>query len=266
MERASRKPTERLDAYDLYLRALAEVNKPHLEGYGAALLLLQRALAIDSAYAPAASLVAGIRHQQRVSGVLLTNEEISEALKFARLAIETGRDDPDALSRAANALAMLAGENAAAVSAIERALTLNPNSAYAWWACGTVHCYANRPDAAIPAIQRAMRLSPLDPIGYSFKSVLAYALMLDSRHQNAMEWIDRSLHDRPRSHFAVRIKVALCGYLGRTEEARFWVARLLELNPDTTIAGFKGFSGNFLSPGTIAVWEEGFRRAGLPPG
>jgi adenylate cyclase len=86
IERVSRKPTERLDAYELYLRALAEVNKPGLEGYDAALLQLQRALAIDPAYAPAASLVAGIRHQQRTAGIPLSAEEIGEALKFARLA------------------------------------------------------------------------------------------------------------------------------------------------------------------------------------
>jgi adenylate cyclase len=159
---------------------------------------------------------------------------------------------------------MLAGETAAAMSAIERALMLNPNSAYAWWVCGVVHCYANRPDAAISAVERAMRLSPLDPMGYDFKSVFAYALMLCGRHEEAMGWIDPSLHDRPRCHFAVRIKVALCGYLGRTEEAREWIDRLLELNPATTIAGFRAFGRNFLSSGTIAVWEEGFRRAGLP--
>jgi TolB-like protein len=266
IERASRKPTERLDAYDLYLRALAEVDKPDHEGDGAALSLLHRALAIDPVYGPAASLVAGIRHQQRVAGVPLTDDELGQALKFARLAIETGKDDPDALARSANALAMLGGETAAAISAIERALMLNPNSAYAWWVCSVVHCYANRPDAAVPAVERAMRLSPLDPIGYDFKSVFAYALMLGGRHEEAMEWIDRSLHDRPRRHFAVRVKVALCGYIDRGEEAREWIARLLELNPATTIAGFKAFGNNFLAPGTLAVWEEGFRRAGLPEG
>jgi hypothetical protein len=71
------------------------------------------------------------------------------------------------------------------------------------------------------------------------------------------------LHGRPNYHFAVRLKVALCGYLDRPEAGK-WAAQLLELNPNMTIAGFKAFGARFLSPGTMAVWEEGFRRAGLP--
>ena len=52
IERAARKPTESLDAYDLYLRALAEFNKFTEEGMREAIALLQRALAIDPGYAP----------------------------------------------------------------------------------------------------------------------------------------------------------------------------------------------------------------------
>jgi hypothetical protein len=79
-----------------------------------------------------------------------------------------------------------------------------------------------------------------------------------------MEWVDRSLHDRPEHHPAIRGKVALCGYLGRTEEARQWIGRLLEANPAMgTIAGFKALT-KYTVPGTMAVWVEGFRKAGLP--
>jgi TolB-like protein/class 3 adenylate cyclase len=264
IERAARKPTESLDAYELYLRALAEARKPNQEGCDAAILFLQQALAIDPSYAPAASLIGGVRVNQRVAGVSLSNEEIADALRLARHAIETGKDDPDALWRSGDTLALLAGEHAAAMNAIERATTLNPNCANAWRASGVVNCYANRPEAAIAAAQHAIRLSPLDPTSHMFKWVLGYGLMLAGRYEEAMEWVDRSLHDRPSMHAAIRGKVALCGYLGRVEEGREWVCRLLEVNPGNTIAGFKAFGATFLSPGTIAVWVEGFRRAGLP--
>jgi len=127
-----------------------------------------------------------------------------------------------------------------------------------------VNCFANRPDAAIAALQRAMRLSPLDPLSSTFKFMLAYGLMLAGHYEDAMEWIDRSLHDRPSYHPAIRCKVALCGYLGPIEEGREWVRRLLEANPAHTIAWWRAFGAKFLSPGTMAVWVEGFRRAGLP--
>ena len=69
---------------------------------------------------------------------------------------------------------------------------------------------------------------------------------------------------RPEHHPAIRGKVALCGYLGRAEEARQWIRRLLEANPAMTIAGFKALTSKYNLPGTMAVWVEGFRKAGLP--
>jgi adenylate cyclase len=96
IERAARKPTERLDAYDLYLRALVESSKSSLEARDAALALARKALAIDPTYAPAAGLVSWVRVIQNTSGVCLSDEEIAEALQMARRAIDLGRDDPEA--------------------------------------------------------------------------------------------------------------------------------------------------------------------------
>jgi adenylate cyclase len=99
-----------------------------------------------------------------------------------------------------------------------------------------------------------MRLSPLDPLTFLFHWIMGYALMQAGRYEEALEWVDRCLHDRPSFHPAIRGRVALCGYLGPTDEARTWIAR---------IAWFKAFGGKFLSPATLAIWVEGFRRAGL---
>jgi tetratricopeptide (TPR) repeat protein len=109
-----------------------------------------------------------------------------------------------------------------------------------------------------------MRLSPLDPLTFLFHWIMGYALMQAGRYEEALEWVDRCLHDRPSFHPAIRGRVALCGYLGRTDEARTWIARLLAVNPIHTIAWFKAFGGKFLSPATLAIWVEGLRRAGLP--
>jgi adenylate cyclase len=212
--RASRKPAASLDAYDLYLRALAESRKPNLEGSRAALSLCRQALAMDPSYAPASS-------------------------------------------------ALLTGEHAVAVSALERATTLNPNSARAWGLSAAVNCYAYRPEAAIAAAQRAMRLSPLDPLGYQFKLALGYGLMLAGSYAEALEWVDQSLHDRSTFYPAIRVKVALLGYLSRSEEADRWISSWPKEDPARTIASFTAFGTKFLSPRTLAVVVEGFRRAGV---
>ncbi len=261
--RASRKPAANLDAYDLYLRALAESRKPNLEGCEAALSLCRQVLAIDPSCASAASLVGSLRAYQWVAGVPFTADAADEALQLARRAIETD-GDPDVLARCGHTLALLAGEHDAAVSALGKATTLNPNSALAWGLSAAVNCYADRPEAAIAAAQHAMRLSPVDPFGYQFNFFRGYGLMLSGRYQQALEWIDRSLYERSNFHPAIRARVALCGYLNLTEEARKSVSRQLYTNPAMTISGFAAFGAKFLAPGTLSRWIEGFRRAGVP--
>jgi tetratricopeptide (TPR) repeat protein len=262
IERAVRKPTNNLGAYDLYLRAVAAMYK-NIQS-PESIEFAQRALAVEPGYAPAEALIASVRLNQLVAGASLTDAEIAEALDFARYGIEASGEDPDTLARAGSVLSQLGGEHAAGMRAIERALALNPNCAYAWGRAAFVHCMANRPDAAIAAAQNAMRLSPLDPVQFAHEWVLGFALMLASRYEDAMEWTDRCLHDRPNFHPAIRGRVALCGYLGRTEEAREWIAKLLAVNPAHTIAWFQNYGGKFMSSATLAIWVEGLRRAGLP--
>jgi adenylate cyclase len=156
IERASRKPTESLDAYDLYLRAVAEYYKLGSENYRAAIQLTTRALESDSSYGPAAALISWCRAIQRSHGwVQFSAEVVAETARLAKQAIVTGRDDPDTLWMAGYAVAMFAGEHATSGSAIDRALMLNPNSAHAWWAYGMLQCVLNRPDPAIDALWRA---------------------------------------------------------------------------------------------------------------
>ena len=56
--RATAKPTERLDAYDLYLRAWPYYNASGREASDHAIALLRRALEIDPAYVRAKALLA----------------------------------------------------------------------------------------------------------------------------------------------------------------------------------------------------------------
>ena len=185
-------------------------------------------------------------------------------MRLARVAIEAGRDDPDALWMAGNTLSFFAGEHASGASAVDRALTLNPNSAHAWMARGLVSYRENRPEEAIEAFKRAVRLSPLDPLRYFFTVGLALAHVVAGRYEEAVEWADRSLHDAPHFESALRNKVAACAHLGRIEEARNGLKRLLELQPDLTIARFKARYAVTLPPEVLDIYVEGYRKAGLP--
>jgi adenylate cyclase len=265
IERAVRKPTESLDAWDLYLRALALRYQYTEESIREAVSLLERALAIDPACAPAAAMIGSCLLHQRIHGFgQVSAAEIAEAVRLARIAVEVGQDDPDALWMAGWTLSGFTREHATAENVIDRALALNPNSAHAWVARGLVSIFQDRPNQAIEAIERAIRLSPLDPWGgRAFTSPLAMAHFAAGRYEEAIQWADRALAAQPDYRPALRIKAACCAYLDRIEEARNWLGRVLEIEHGLTLARLKASMSQF-SPGLMTRFAEGLRKAGLP--
>jgi len=265
IERVARKPTESLGAYDLYLRALEQYHKYTKEGFCEAVALLERALVIDPSYAPAAALIGWCRVFQREGWQLVSEAEATEALRLARGAIEAGKDDPDTLWMAGHIILLFGGDVAGAARAFDRALILNPNSAHAWMARGFAFYCQNRPSPAIEALERAMRLSPLDPQSHMFTCGMAFAYIAAGRYEEAMEWVDQSLRELPRYSPSMYLKVILCAHLDRIEEAREWLGRLLEITPDLTIAGYEArFAAGWLPPQVAAFYADGLRKAGLP--
>jgi len=263
--RAARKPTESLDAYDLYLRALAEFYKRTGSSLRQAIELAKRALAVDPAYAPAAALIGWCLLEQFVQRWASGSEvERANAVHLARQAIETGKDDPDALAMAATTLSWFAGDHDAAVGAVDRALILNPNSVHAWRARGYMSVRQNRPEPALDAFHRAMRLSPLDPFAFSVTAGIAAAHLAAGRYDAAIEWADRSSREFPRYTLSNRYKVIALAHLGRMAEARAALERELELHPGLSIAAVKAMYAAGYAPELLAVFVEGYRKAGLP--
>jgi len=265
MERAIRKPTESLDAYDLYLRALTLRDTHTDESVHEAVALLQRALAIDPNYAPAKAAIGWSRVHQRTHGRSPVSEtEAAEAVALARQALEIGKDDPDTLWMAATTLAIFAGEHAVAAAAIDRALMLNPNSAHAWAARGFVCRSRDQPGPAIQAFERAMRLSPLDRLRRAFTVGIAIAHLAADRYEQAADWAEQTLREEPGYRVALTCKTAACALLDRADDARATLSQLIEAQPGLTIARYSAFWSRIFSPALLAIWLTGLRKAGLP--
>src|SRR6516162_1976289 len=262
IERASRKPTANLTAYDLYLRALAQSYRLTEEGLAEAVVLARQAL--DSSYAPAAALVGWCRVLQRVRGWgALSDEDIAEACLLARQALEAERDDAEMIRQAAWTLFVFAGEAAMAAAALDRALARNPNAARAWSARGVIHAVRNEPEAAIEAIERARRLSPFDRHASGYAVNIAVAHLVARRFEQAIEWADRALHDQPRTVAGMRAKVVALAHLGQLDEARAELSRVLAIDPKLTIAGFRE-QAHYQAPEVLELYVAGLHLAGLP--
>jgi tetratricopeptide (TPR) repeat protein len=122
----------------------------------------------------------------------------------------------------------------------------------------------NRPEPSVEAFQRAMRLSPLDPLTYYFASGIAFAYLYMRRFEEAVEWADRSFDQEPRFTQVLRVKLVACAQLGRIDEARQCLRQVLELQPELTIARLQDYPGMSVTPEILALFSDGFRKAGLP--
>jgi hypothetical protein len=64
---------------------------------------------------------------------------------------------------------------------------------------------------------------------------------------------------------AMRSKVAANAHLGRLDEARTELSRLLAIDPKLTIAGYREYA-HFTAPEVLEIFVTGLRLAGLPEG
>jgi adenylate cyclase len=114
---------------------LAQSYRYTEEGCAEAVVLARRALAIDPSYAPAAAMVGWCRVLQRMQGWgTLSDDDVADACRLARQALEAERDDAETISLGARTLFFLAGEVAMSAASLDRALALNPNAVHAWLA------------------------------------------------------------------------------------------------------------------------------------
>jgi TolB-like protein len=267
IERSRRKPTDSVDAYDLFLRAVALNNTRKQNDNRQALQLLYRAVEIDPQYAAAYALASYCYLRQVAQGfVTLPESVIPEGMRMARLADEYGKDDPEALWMAGVTMSILAGETEDGLALIDRSLALNPNSANALMVSGLVRAMAGDSDAAIRLLHRSRQLSPLDPLAYGTSLGFAWAYFMAGSYEEAWASCDRTLHEAPTYYPpALHIKIACCGLLGRLEEGHKWVERLLAVNPEARISSlFKWFNLFVKKPTGLEALLRGMRCAGLP--
>jgi predicted Zn-dependent protease len=124
-----------------------------------------------------------------------------------------------------------------------------------------ISCFRNRPGPAIEAFHSAMRLSPLDPLGWIITGGLAFAYLAAGQYEQSIEWAKRCLLEQPRHCALLRAKAVSYAHLGNITEARAALAELLKLQPGLTIATLSLPS---LTPELAAVHVEGLRKAGMP--
>ena len=264
IERAKRKPTESLDAYDYYLRGIAKLHSGTRESIEAALPLFCKATELDPEFASAYGMAAWCHFWRKVNGWTTDRRwEIAEGTRLARLAVEIGRDDAVALTRGGHALAHLASDLDGGIALLDRAVLLNPNLAPAWFLGGFLRALHGETDAAIEHLAHAFRLSPLDPELFRMQAGMALAHFFAGRFDAASAWAERAVGNLPSFLAAVCVAAASHALAGRMDKARQAMQRMRTLDPSLRVSNLKEWLP-IHRPEDLARLANGLRLAGLP--
>jgi len=212
-ERAKRKPTENLTAYDYVLRGIKIFKHMTRGDCAKAGQMFTRAIELDPEYARAHTLLANTL----IWSVFMewsTKEVLDKARECCDVALTF--DDKDSRAHAAIGFVLfLRRQDVESENHFQKAMMLNPNDPdiAAFWA--DVLVYLGRWEEALEWINKARRLNPFHPEYYDWYR----ALVLYSAHQyeQAVNAI-KEMMNLDRWHHAY---LAAClGQLGRFEEAR----------------------------------------------
>jgi adenylate cyclase len=143
------------------------------------------------------------------------------------------------------------------------ALAANPNESMAWLLKGTLHAFRGEGQSAVIHTERALKLSPLDPLKYFFDSLSATAALSANQYERAVQLAQRSLRAN-RTHTSTWRALAIAQTkLGLINDAKASVAELLKLEPGLTVRTYlaRNPSGAYE---TGKIWSAALQEAGLP--
>jgi adenylate cyclase len=263
IERAQRKPTESLDAYDLYLRALPAINANSRTGFEEAEGLLRRAIALDPTYADGLAALAECLVRMTLNGWVADKQaSTAEACDLAGRAIAADPENAAVLSVAAWAYSTLGVRFEQSLDLANRALALHPNSVHVRSFCGWVFHYLGDSLRAIEQFEEARRLSPVDPKSYFPMLGLAAAHFFAGHFDDTVNLTGRILIAVPSHNVARRYRAAALAHLGRIDEARDVIADLLKAQPGSNLRSAR--ASGFRDARMAELYISGLEKAGLP--
>ena len=157
-------------------------------------------------------------------------------MRLLQLALSIDENDSNALSLIGRVSVFLYGDFDAGIEMVDRAVALNPNSAFSWDQRGWTYYFACQGEEAIRSFERAIRLSPVDPLIFSSFTGMGLALLILGRFDEAVAAAKKAIHKNPQLPTPYRCLAAALAHLGREEEVRDAVARLLDRRPNFRIS------------------------------
>jgi TolB-like protein/class 3 adenylate cyclase len=264
MERAKRKPTSNLDAYDYFLRAQATHWQYTKDATDQAIGLYEQAIALDPQFALAYSGLAGAMTARKTWGWSTDPAaDAAQAIVYAKRALSLSNQDALVIARSAHVLFIVGGDEVElADRLLDEARRLDPNGVSGWLWGGWAKTMLGDHQTAINYHQRVLRLSPLDPRIFFAQAGLAYAHFFLGNYQEGLECAADALRHYPSFVTALRAAMACHAMLGNIEAAQKLWQQVALLSPSDRVSETRKRAA--YRDKDLAKIQEAYRLAGMP--
>ncbi len=260
-DRAAAKPPDSVDVWGLVVRAIDLVNRFGRAENEEARRLLERAIALDPAYARAQAILAWALWWATLYHYIADRDAgYAESNRHAQEALRLDRNEPWARLMAGLNLST-AGQHERALAELATALALNPNFALGRTLHGWALLRAGRYDEAIAETARALRMSPLDSFAGLYTTIHGLALLAAHRFEEALPHLRASVAADAEFAGHYNALISCCGHLGLLDEAADWLTRRNRIGPQLRV---KVLRHNLRHFAHRDVFAEGLSKAGVP--
>ena len=262
--RAERRAVPALHAWDFFRLGTKHFYKSTVADNLEAQRLFRRAIELDPTLAEAYGYLSYAIVLSMVYFDAEPNEErLNEAVVIGRKGVE--HDDQDGLIRFMYGRALLAQKSYGdALAELHAAVDLNPCLAITYCGLGDSLAYEGRISEAIPYFQKAIDLSPYDPLRWAFYSYRALAHIFAREFELAADWAQKATRVPNAHYWAFAHRVSALGHLNRAEELRDALTELLQRKPDFSSSYARKRLFYIKNSDQLELYIAGLRRAGIP--
>jgi tetratricopeptide (TPR) repeat protein len=188
--------------------------------------------------------------------------EFEKVRQFALRAIKLNPNNAEALGMYAHYCAFLEKDFDTALRYFDRSLRINSNLALVWGVSGPSYCYIGEPKTALERLDRCRELAPFDPYP-CYENHYSIAYFFNEDYERAAVVGRRAVAATPDFVNCYKPLIAALGHLGRREEAKSYLNKLLRLEPGFTVETFAEVYP-IKKAADRRRYMEGLRLAGVP--
>jgi serine/threonine-protein kinase len=222
--------TENVEAYHLYLKGRYYWNKMNIDAFRTAIDLFQKAIDLDPSYALAYAGMADAHTGLGDAGISAVSPK--DAFANAKTAVNKALEIDEMLAEAHASLAHLKMHDfdwAGAEQEFNKAIELNPNYATTYHMCAFYYALMERHDEALTTIKRAQEL---DPVSLGIITDIGVIFYFSGKYDKAVIQYRKALEMDPGFVRAYVTLGSAYGQMGRSQDAVDMIKKAMDLSGD----------------------------------